>query len=578
MSTFFASPSVMKRLLLGFNLLLFTFSAAFGQSVFVPLNQDYSHLIERLEIKSGQLSDDFHSNIKPFERLGVIKLTERIENNPKVKLSLVDDWNLNYLQNDSWEWLKPNKIGQSDSKNPILKYLYRKKSDFFNTANKDIDFHVTPIFHYGTGVQFVNNETSSNRPFINTRGVELRGVLNKKLGFYSMLTENQVLQPTYVRDFILQNEGFPYQGFTKIVDEDSTQMLTDFFIATGYLIFKPIKSLQIQFGHDRNFIGSGIRSMILSDFSAPYLQLKANVQVGRMQYMTIFGQLLNNQLARPATGNIPITPKYVAFHHLNFNVLKNLNIGIFESVIFGKRQVGFDPNYLNPVIFYRFVEGLLGSSDNVMVGADIKWNFLRTFSFYGQFVLDEFNRGEQQNNGWWAKKHGVQAGLKYIDVGGISNFDLQVEYNYARPYLYTHFSTYSNYVNYNVPMAHPLGANFKEILVTARVQPLPRLTVNATFMMAQQGEDVNGLNYGANVLLLNSDRRVGDFNNFTLQGRKTNINLLDAAVSYMIFHNCFLELHGTYRDYKSADASLNSQNIQATGTLRWNIGRLGRLF
>ncbi|MFT6205300.1 MAG: hypothetical protein ACJA1O_002917, partial [Spirosomataceae bacterium] len=89
---------------------------SFGQSVFVPLNQDYSHLVERFEIKSGELSDDFHSNVKPFERLGVIKLTERVESDVSLRLSRVDEFNLYYLQNDSWEWLKPNQMSRSNNK------------------------------------------------------------------------------------------------------------------------------------------------------------------------------------------------------------------------------------------------------------------------------------------------------------------------------------------------------------------------------------------------------------------------------------------------------------------------------
>jgi hypothetical protein len=97
-------------------------------------------------------------------------------------------------------------------------------------------------------------------------------------------------------------------------------------------------------------------------------------------------------------------------------------------------------------------------------------------------------------------------------------------------------------------------------------------------MMAQQGEDIDGLNYGSNVLRLNSDRRIGDFDNFILQGRKTNINMIDAAVSYMLFHNCFLELHGTYRDYNSSDDALDKTGINATGAIRWNIGRMRKLF
>lgn len=553
-----------------------------AQSALVPLSQEYSHLVERFEIKSGRLSTDIHSGLKPFERKSVVLLTQRIDTSRNVYLSTVDKWNLVYLQNDSWEWLDEQHIEQSNSFRPILKYIYRKKSDFFHiqTKEKELDLHVTPIFHYGMGYNSVNG-ADSIRQLINTRGVEIRGILNKKLGFYTTFTENQVTYPAFIRSNIRATNGFPYEGFTKVVNNDSTRMLADYVSARGYIIFRPIKSLQLQFGHDRNFIGSGVRSLILSDFSAPYLQLKANVTVRNMQYMSIFAQLLNNQLARPANGSIPIAPKYLAFHHLNFTIGKNLNLGLFETIIFGKRAIGFDPNYLNPIILYRFVEGFLGSSDNVIIGLDAKWNFLRTASLYGQLVLDEFNlKANSTDANWWAKKYAAQVGFKYIDFLGIDNLDFQAEANVARPFIYSHFSTYSNYVHYNTPMAHPLGANFKELLLIGRYQPFPRIFVTFSYLNAIKGLDfeINGGNYGGDILRLNSDSRAAEYNNTIGQGKKTQTQVFDTVLSFMLRHNLFLEGHLMKRFYKIPTTQTQEEETYLSAAIRWNIGRKVNLY
>ena len=50
--------------------------------------------------------------------------------------------------------------------------------------------------------------------------------------------------------------------------------------------------------------------------------------------------------------------KYAAMHHLSMNVTKWLNIGLFESVVFGRKN-RFDFEYLNPIIFLRHIEGTL---------------------------------------------------------------------------------------------------------------------------------------------------------------------------------------------------------------------------
>jgi hypothetical protein len=98
------------------------------------------------------------------------------------------------------------------------------------------------------------------------------------------------------------------------------------------------------------------------------------------------------------------------------NVGKNLTLGIWENVIFDRQDSlendRFEVDYFNPLIFYRAVEHGLNSSDNVLLGMDWKWNFLSRFSFYGQFVLDEFLRMDSL----MLLVHGLISGVIKLDL------------------------------------------------------------------------------------------------------------------------------------------------------------------
>ncbi|WP_238806493.1 capsule assembly Wzi family protein [Emticicia aquatica] len=557
--------------LLGF--LLFFSSEISAQSTFAPLNEDYSNLIERYEIMSGSLSN-LHTTIKPVRRKDLIKLTINLENDSTLKLSKVDHFNLEYLQNDSWEWLEQEKSSQNNSKKPLLTHLLKKKSDFYYVQNKDIDLHTSPVFQFG----FANDNQTNQTPFINTRGVEVRATLNQKLGFYSMFTENQIIYPEYVRQYARQFKANPYEGFTKIPKADSSKYLADFFSARAYITFQALKSVQIQFGHDKNFIGSGIRSMILSDFSAPYLHLKITTNIGRFQYVNLFAQMLNKQVALAVDNTEQIPPKYFSFHHLSVNVNKNLNLGIFETIVFGKRQSGFDINYLNPVILLRFVEGNLGSVDNSLAGATFKYNFKNHYSIYGQFVLDEFNVKYFKKDGWWGTKYASQIGGRYIDALGIKNLDFQAEYNLARPYIYSHYSSYSNFVNYNLPLAHPLGANFKELILIARYQPLKRLFVNFTSMRSIQGKDADIRNWGGDILRNYNFARPSDYGNVIGQGQKANTRFYNLGATYMLAHNLFVDLKFQSRNVHILAETNDKKNTIFSVGLRWNASQKPLLF
>ena len=171
------------------------------------------------------------------------------------------------------------------------------------------------------------------------------------------------------------------------------------------MTFNVIEHLDFQFGYDKNFIGNGYRSMLLSDNAAASLFLKMNIRVWKINYQSIFTEL-TGQYDRGV--DRLLDKKYGAFHHLNFNVTKWLDLGVFEGVMF-TRSNHFELHYLNPIIFYRSIEQSLGSPDNALIGFDYKANVANSLQFYGQFVMDEFNFSHiRQFDGWWANKYALQ--------------------------------------------------------------------------------------------------------------------------------------------------------------------------
>ncbi len=560
-------------------LLLFFFLVSlqnsFSQSANSAISQISDGFLERLEVKSGQIANTFHTNIKPFSRQQIGDFLETIDTTTFLKLSKTDKTNLEYLQIDNWEYVHKNQIINNISKKPILKHLYKNKSDLYFVGSEDFDIHISPVLNVGMGINSAHGELDSKSTFVNTRGVEIRGSINKKLGFYTMLTDNQSSSSNFLVNFYKTYQGYPYQSFVKIKNDDLNLLQGDYFSALGYFAFKPIKSLTMTFGHDKNFIGSGIRSMVLSDFSAPYLQLKTDLRIGRLQYLSILGQMTNLQVINPPFSQITNAPKYMAFHHLNINLTKTLNIGLFESVMYGPRKTGFELNYLNPVIFYRFVEGYLGSSDNAMVGADFKLNLFKTFTAYGQYFLDEYNSTEFKKEGWWSKKYAWQLGAKYFDFFKIRNLDIQYEHNRARPFMYSHFTDYTNYVNYNLPIAHPLGANFKENIFSIKYQPHAKMFLSFIAMDAKKGYDKDSSNYGGNIKLNNGLGRISDYGNFIGQGFENRIKNTEMVASLMIKHNLFIDL--IYQRRKDSYYEAETESILSFG-LRWNMVRKQLLF
>lgn len=552
-------------------IMLFLSVKLMGQSANVPLNPDYYHLLDRYEIKSGQSSKTFFTSFKPYQRNEVIAFLDSIEDS-EIFTSPSDLFNQQYLKIDSWEFQSSD---HSDSDKPLWKKFYRKKSDFIHVDVPDFDVHLNPVIYWSIG----NDADSRSRPFVNTRGVELRGRLDEKIAFYTFIGENQAVFPLYGQNYVLNRGAVPNEGFWKEFNDGGV----DFFTARGYLDFQISRHIGLQFGHDKNFIGNGIRSMFLSDFSSNYFFLKLKTQVWRLNYTNLFAELIADAPFTPlggadagSLGTVRFPKKYMALHHLSINITDNFNVGIFESTIFSNEDsVGgrFEINYLNPVIFYRGVEQHVGSPDNTVFGLDFKWNPGQGYSFYGQILLDDLIVDELfSGSGWWGNKISGQIGGKYIDVFGMDNLDLQLEYNFARPFTYSHTTNLTSYSHYRQPLAHPLGSNFRELIGILRYQPFPRLALSGKMMFAQTGVNPTGINLGADILIANAERE-RDFDNVIGQGIDTKIRFIDFTASYQLKHNLFIDFKQVVRDLDSADNTQDLTTVYTSLTIRLNVAQ-----
>ncbi len=575
----------MKYLLLP---ILFLFSqnnaVAQGSNVFLQSRAEY--IAQRLAIK-GKLPPPYHSAIRPYLRGDLVSYALLSEIDSSVMLTPLDRMDIRYLYDDNDEWL-----GKYGNGIPVLHGLSKKHQGelppmdsvllrlsankkrlshrpfcLFKKSGKPFCLYSTPanLYEINQGAFHLRfnpilnfrmdfDPQNKQRYLINQRGMVLRGDIDNRLFFHTRVLENQMRFPAYVHNREALHRALPGAGFHKYVAYSrlfKVDSLYDYLLSDAYVAFHFSPHIGMQLGHGRNFIGEGIRSLILSDFATDYFYLKFNWRVWKLHYQNIFAEMSLESVRESPERVIP--KKYMAAHYLSYQPIPQLSLGFFEAVVFS-RPTGFELQYLNPVILYRTVEHLLGSPDNVLIGLTARYNFFHRVQLYSQLMLDEFVFEELfiKKRKWWANKYGIQLGLKYIDAFGIDHLDLQLETNWVRPYTYTHFDSTATYSHYSQPLAHPLGANFIEYIGILRYQPSARWFFKARFMRAVYGEDTETENWGSDILTSYYNNRQVTEGSVIGQGIRGQTLLAGLEVAFLLRHNLTLEANWFYRKKVSA--------------------------
>ncbi len=408
--------------------------------------------------------------------------------------------------------------------------------------NQKTSLSVSPLIYQQS--VFNKNSTSS---FQNGIGANIEYITKKFYVGAGYMYFNSTY-PNFYQPFIEQNQFVP--GLNRPNNLKNNRFENQILAFT--LSYQPFSYLNIEAGMNKNFIGNGYRSLLLSDATAAYPFLKLNTSFGkRFKYQNIYAQF-NNKNAYNNAHNFSNT-KYGTFHFLEIKLLKNIYLGIFETVIWGARDTlnkrNFDINYINPVVFYRPVEYSIGSADNSLLGSNLKVYISKRNYFYGQLMLDEFLLKElKARNGWWANKYGVQVGFKLNEKIKNNQIQFRAEYNSVRPFTYSHSRSLESYSHLGQSLAHPLGANFNEAIIMLSSN-FKKHQWGLNIVKSTIGKDTGAVNYGSN-LLLSYSTKAFEYGNKIEQGFKFDLLRVDLTYQYLLFEKLGMYANGaaSYRE------------------------------
>jgi len=354
----------------------------------------------------------------------------------------------------------------ASSQNWIMRKLFNEH--LVDVTKDDHTFYLDFLPDFQIGSEIINADKRTT--WLNTRGIQAGLTIKDKFTFYTSFYENQGVFANYLDEYIASTGIVPGQSYSK-KPENKTK---DWMYATASLTYDFSPYFQLTAAFDKNHIGDGYRSVLLSDFSSNYTHLKFTGEIGNVQYTSIWAYMndpMNPRLdSLDSGGRFGDGIKYGAFQYIDYNATDRLSVGFFQSVVWANRNQaghrGFDFNYLNPGVLYRPVENNNRTSpDKMFLGLNAKYKVLNNATVYGQFLLGEFTAKEFfAGNDYAHNKWGAQLGLRGFDLFGVKKLNYLTEYNFVRPYTYQHFVSISNYSNNGEPLAHPRGANFREVI------------------------------------------------------------------------------------------------------------------
>jgi hypothetical protein len=380
---------------------------------------------------------------------------------------------------------------------------------------------------------------------MNTRGYEAGGNIGNKFYFETAIYENQGRFPGYIDSSIRTTRVVPYQNHYKNIGDGKG---FDFSYSSARLMYIPNKHFLFDLGFNNNFIGDGYRSLLLSDYNTVYPYFRTAFTAGNFQYSVMWSQYVSTPQRTIYALGFP--RKWGQTYLLDWHATKHFNISVFNAVISPnetsdhKKDVGI--SLASPIMFVHADKSPSGIQLNNISGFNLKYTITPSINVYAQLMVDELGSAD------WQKRYGWQAGARIGNLLKVQGWNALAEFNTVRPYSYASDNDATIYSHNNEPLAHPLGANFKEgVFVTDYTYKNWWFRLEA--FAAHYGTDSSlDVDYGRDIFKLTSLH--SKENNITTdQGLNTKLYYGDFRVAYILNKktNLRIEAGAVYRNEKN---------------------------
>ena len=275
-----------------------------AQIIGIPTSDPLKPIVERMMMKVRNSSND-HASHQYFTRKDILQLLKDLDTLQNKSTKDIDD--IQYLLNECDESATLTDLNDNDRRNinrdkdfidstktfyssgensisgfgkgaekneyPLFNIFYKNPANFIQVDQPNFYLRINPVFNFNYGRTDNSNNSTT---FKNIRGAEMRGGIADRIFFYANIHETQEAYPSYINEWIAKYGAVPGAGFNKSYQPSFLKKTSgvDYLNSQGMIGFKIMDEMTLQFGHGRNFIGDGYRSLFLSDFAANYFYLK----------------------------------------------------------------------------------------------------------------------------------------------------------------------------------------------------------------------------------------------------------------------------------------------------------------